>query len=37
MVAGACGENNIHQLNKGHLRTLDLETAKITKVKMIGV
>ena len=26
MIAGACGENNVHNLNKGHLRALpDLE------------
>jgi len=36
MIAGACGENNIHNLNKKHLRALTLETAKITKVKFIG-
>ncbi len=34
MIAGACGENDIHKLiNKGHLRALNLEIAKITKVK----
>ena len=36
MIAGACGENNIHKLNKGHLRALNSEIAKITKVKLIS-
>jgi glutamate synthase domain-containing protein 2 len=35
MIAGACGENDIHKLNKGHLRALNSEIAKITKVKLI--
>ena len=35
MIAGACGENNIHKLNKGHLRALNSEIAKITKVKLV--
>jgi len=35
MIAGACGENNIHKLNKGHLRALNSEIAKITKTKLI--
>jgi glutamate synthase domain-containing protein 2 len=35
MVAGACGENDIHKLNKGHLRALNSELAKITKTKLI--
>lgn len=34
MIAGACGEDNIHKLNKGHLRALTLEAAKITKLKL---
>ena len=34
MIAGACGENNIHQLNKGHLKALNSEIAKITKTKL---
>lgn len=33
MIAGACGENDIHKLNKGHLRTLNSEIAKITGIK----
>ncbi len=33
MIAGACGESNIRQLNKTHLRALNSETAKITGVK----
>ena len=36
MIAGACGENNIHNLNKGHLRAINSEIAKITKVKLIS-
>ncbi len=36
MIAGACGENDIHKLNKGHLRALNSETAKITKLKLIS-
>ena len=34
MIAGACGENNIHDLNKGHLRALTSEMAKITETKL---
>jgi len=36
MIVGACGENDIHKLNKGHLRALNSEIAKITKSKLIG-
>ena len=36
MIAGACGENNIHNLNKGHLRALAWEISQITKVKFVG-
>jgi len=36
MIAGACGENNIHKLNKGHLRALNSEIAKIAKLKLVG-
>jgi hypothetical protein len=36
MIAGACGEYDIHKLNKNHLRALTLEISKITKVKFIG-
>lgn len=36
MITGACGENNVHKLNKGHLRALNSEIAKITGVKLIG-
>jgi len=36
MVAGACGENDVHKLNKGHLRAINSEIAKITKVKLIS-
>jgi len=36
MIAGACGENDIHKLNKGHLRALSAEIAKITKVKLVS-
>lgn len=34
MITGACGKNNIHNLSKDDLRTLDSETAKIIKVKL---
>jgi len=34
IIAGACGENNIHNLNKGHLRALNSEITKIAKVKL---
>ena len=36
MIAGACGENDIHKLNKGHLRALNSEMAKIAKIKLVG-
>ena len=36
MIAGACGENNILNLNKGRLRALNSEIAKITKVKLVS-
>jgi glutamate synthase domain-containing protein 2 len=36
MIAGACGENDIHKLNKGHLRAMNSEVAKIAKVKTIS-
>jgi len=36
MIAGSCGENNIHKLNKGHLRALNSEIAKIAKIKLVG-
>ncbi len=36
MIAGSCGENNIHNLNKGHLRALNSEMAKIAKLKLIS-
>jgi len=36
MIAGACGENDVHKLNKGHLRALNSEILKITKVKLIS-
>ena len=35
MIAGACGENDIHKLNKGHLRALNSEITKITKVNPV--
>lgn len=35
MITGACGENDIHNLNKGHLRALNSEITKITKVKIV--
>ncbi len=36
MIAGASGLNDVHKLNKGHLRALNSEIAKITKVKLIS-
>jgi len=36
MVTGACGENDIHKLNKSHLRALNSEIAKITKLKLVS-
>jgi glutamate synthase domain-containing protein 2 len=36
MIAGACGEKDIHDLKKDHLRALTSEISKITKVKFIG-
>ena len=36
MIAGTCGENDIHKLNKGRLRALNSEIAKITKTKLIS-
>ena len=35
MIAGACGENNIHKLNKNYLRALNSDIMKITKVKSV--
>jgi len=29
MITGACGEKNVHFLNRGHLRALNSETAKL--------
>ena len=36
MIAGACGKDNIHKLNKDDLRALNSEIAKITKVKFLS-
>jgi glutamate synthase domain-containing protein 2 len=36
MIAGACGENDIYKLNKGHLRAMNAEIARITKVKLVS-
>lgn len=36
MLAGVCGENDIHKLSKKHLRALNSEIAKITGVKLAG-
>jgi len=36
MIAGACSENDIHKLNKGHLRALNSEMGKIIGVKLIS-
>ncbi len=36
MIAGACGENDVHKINKGRLRALSSNIAKITKVKLVS-
>ena len=36
MIAGACGENDIHKLNKQHLRALNSEIARITNIKLVS-
>lgn len=36
MIAGACGENNIHNLNKEHLRAINIEMATIANIKLIS-
>ncbi len=36
MLAGACAENDVHNLNKNLLRSLTSETAKIANVKFIA-
>jgi len=36
MIAGACGENNIHNLNREHLRAMNAEISKITNVKLVS-
>jgi len=35
MIAGACGKNNIYNLSKENLRSLNSEIAKITGVKLV--
>lgn len=35
MIAGACGENNIHKLTPNHIRSLTTETAKIIGIKTV--
>ncbi len=35
MIAGACGENDIYKLNKGRLKALNSEIARITKVNPV--
>jgi glutamate synthase domain-containing protein 2 len=35
MIAGTCGQNDIHKLNKNHLRALNPQMAKIANVKLI--
>lgn len=34
MVAGACGQSDVHKLNKAHLRALNSDIAKITGVEL---
>jgi len=36
MIAGACGENDVHKLNKGLMRALTSEAAQITKTKFMN-
>ena len=36
MVAGACGEDDVHKLQKHHLRALTQEVSLIAKVKLIS-
>lgn len=36
ILAAACGENDVHKLSREHLRALNSEIAKITKVKLIS-
>ncbi len=36
MIAGACGKDDIHKLNKDDLRALSLKMSKIAKVKFIS-
>lgn len=36
MIAGVCGENDVHKLEKGHLRALNSEIAKMAKVKLVS-
>ncbi|RLE09286.1 MAG: FMN-binding glutamate synthase family protein [Candidatus Aminicenantes bacterium] len=35
MIAGACGENNIHKLNPEYLRAMNSEIAKISNTELI--
>ncbi len=35
MIAGACGERDIHKLNKNHLRALNSDIERIAKVKLV--
>ncbi|MFC1789840.1 FMN-binding glutamate synthase family protein [Patescibacteria group bacterium] len=36
MIAGACGESDVHSLNKNHIRALSRDIADMTKIKMVG-
>lgn len=36
MIAGACGENDVHKLNKSHLMALNSEIARITNIKLVS-
>ena len=35
MIAGACGEDDIHKLNRNHLRAINTEIAKISNTELI--
>jgi glutamate synthase domain-containing protein 2 len=35
MIAASCGEDDVHRLNKGHLRALNSQISEITGVKLV--
>lgn len=36
MIAGACGEDDVHKLQKNHLRALNSDTARITRTRLVS-